>query len=51
MVVGRLIFDAMMMRDYPVLQGAFVIISISVIIANYIADLLYGFLDPRIKYA
>jgi len=49
--VGRLIFDAMMMRDYPVLQGAFVIISISVIIANYIADLLYGFLDPRIKYA
>jgi len=48
--VGRLIFDAMMMRDYPVLQGAFVIISISVIFANYIADILYGFLDPRIKY-
>jgi len=49
--VGRLIFDAMMMRDYPVLQGAFLLISISVIIANYVADLLYGFLDPRIKYA
>lgn len=49
--VGRLIFDATMMRDYPVLQGTFVIISISVIFANYIADILYGLLDPRIKYA
>jgi peptide/nickel transport system permease protein len=48
--VGRLIYDAMMMRDYPVLQGAFLIISISVILANYVADIVYGILDPRIRY-
>jgi peptide/nickel transport system permease protein len=48
--VGRLIYDAMMMRDYPVLQGAFLIISISVILANYVADIVYGMLDPRIRY-
>jgi len=48
--VGRLIFDAMMMRDYPVLQGAFVIISVSVVLANYFADIIYGILDPRIRY-
>jgi peptide/nickel transport system permease protein len=48
--VGRLIYDAMMMRDYPVLQGAFLRISISVILANYVADIVYGILDPRIRY-
>ncbi|MCS7367556.1 MAG: ABC transporter permease [archaeon YNP-WB-062] len=48
--IGRLIYDAMMMRDYPVLQGAFLIISISVILANYVADIVYGILDPRIRY-
>jgi peptide/nickel transport system permease protein len=48
--VGRLIYDAMIMRDYPVLQGAFLIISISVILANYVADIVYGILDPRIRY-
>ena len=35
-------------RDYPVLQGAFLILTLSVVLANYIADLLYFKLDPRI---
>lgn len=48
--IGRLVYDSLMARDYPVLQGAFLIISITVIIANFIADILYGYLDPRIKY-
>lgn len=48
--VGRLVYDSLEARDYPVLQGAFLIISFCVIIANFIADILYGYLDPRIKY-
>lgn len=48
--IGRLVYDSLMARDYPVLQGAFLIISFCVIIANFIADILYGYLDPRIKY-
>ena len=46
--VGKLIYDSLMMRDYPLLQGTFLIISISVIIANFLADVIYSFLDPRV---
>jgi peptide/nickel transport system permease protein len=35
-------------KDYPMLQGAFLIITASIVIANLIADLLYVRLDPRI---
>jgi len=38
-------------RDYPVLQGAFLLLGVIVILMNYIADLLYVYLDPRIRYA
>jgi peptide/nickel transport system permease protein len=48
--IGRLVYDSLMARDYPVLQGAFLLVSVTVIIANFIADILYGYLDPRIKY-
>jgi len=48
--VGRMIFDSVTSRDYPMLQGAFFIISFSVILANYVADVLYGVIDPRVKY-
>lgn len=48
--VGRLIYEAVIQRDYPVLQGAFFIIAVSVVLANFVADLLYAALDPRIRY-
>jgi peptide/nickel transport system permease protein len=48
--IGRLVYEALMARDYPILQGAFLIISFCVIIANFLADMIYGYLDPRIKY-
>ncbi|MFW9984133.1 MAG: ABC transporter permease [Candidatus Odinarchaeota archaeon] len=48
--VGRLIFDSIQARDYPVLQAIFFILAIAVIIANFIADLLYGYLDPRVRF-
>lgn len=47
--IGRLIYDAILNRDYPILQGAFFVITVSVVIANLIADILYGYLDPRVK--
>jgi peptide/nickel transport system permease protein len=47
--IGRLIFDAVAKHDYPVLQGAFLLVAVSVILANFFADLLYSVLDPRVK--
>jgi peptide/nickel transport system permease protein len=46
--VGRLIYDAVLARDYPLLQGAFLVITLSVVAANLFADLLYPILDPRV---
>lgn len=48
--VGRLTYNAIIERDYPLLQGVFLIISISVVLANFVADLIYSVLDPRIRY-
>jgi peptide/nickel transport system permease protein len=46
--VGRAVYDAVLQRDYPMLQGAFLLLTISVVFFNLIADLLYFKLDPRI---
>ncbi len=47
--LGSMIFEAVRRQDYPVLQGAFLLVAVSVIVANLIADLVYGALDPRVK--
>lgn len=47
--IGQRLFEAIQQRDYPTLQGIFLIITISVVIANLVADLLYSRLDPRIR--
>jgi peptide/nickel transport system permease protein len=49
--LGRLTYDAINSLDYPVIQAVFLIISAAVILANLVADLTYGYLDPRIKNA
>jgi peptide/nickel transport system permease protein len=41
-------FDSIGLRDYPVLQGVFLILAVGVIGANFLADLTYSFLDPRV---
>ena len=46
--LGTLTINALDERDYPVLQGIFLLLSIAVVIANLAADLLYGLLDPRV---
>ena len=47
--LGGAIFESVGRRDFPVLQGAFLLIAISVILANLMADLVYSLLDPRIQ--
>ncbi len=49
--LGRYIFDSLVLLDYPVVQAIFFIMSILTVLANFAADLLYGVLDPRIKYS
>jgi peptide/nickel transport system permease protein len=48
--IGKLTYDAIMVRDYPVLQGSFLVLTVCVILADFCADLVYSYLDPRIKY-
>ena len=48
--MGLLIWRAISTTDVPVMQAFFYVIALLVIIANFIADLLYGVIDPRIKY-
>jgi ABC-type dipeptide/oligopeptide/nickel transport system permease component len=46
--IGLEVYEAVFDRDYPVLQGAFLILTLAVVFSNYVADLLYFKLDPRI---
>jgi peptide/nickel transport system permease protein len=47
--LGRLTFDAINTRDYPVLMGMFVFVGLVVVIANLLTDIAYAYLDPRIR--
>jgi peptide/nickel transport system permease protein len=49
--VGTLIYDSISRRDYPVLQGAFLVVALIVILSNFVADVVYSYLDPRVKYS
>jgi len=47
--IGRGIYEAVTQLDFPVLQGAFLLLAITVVVANMVTDIIYGFLDPRVK--
>jgi len=47
--MGRLMFDALSDRDYPLMQTLFLFSIVGVLLANLLADLLYGLLDPRVR--
>jgi peptide/nickel transport system permease protein len=47
--LGTLTVESLSARDYPVLQGIFLLLSITVVLANLAADIVYGFLDPRVR--
>jgi peptide/nickel transport system permease protein len=48
--LGRLVVDAILSRDYPVIQAALLIFSFTYVIVNLVVDLIYVLLDPRIRY-
>jgi len=48
--VGRLVVDAVFARDYPLVQGVILLIALGFILSNLLVDLLYGWIDPRIRY-
>jgi peptide/nickel transport system permease protein len=48
--IGWLMIDSIWARDYPVVQGCILIVAVSFVLVNLIADLLYAFIDPRIRY-
>jgi len=48
--LGLWLFNSIQFKDYPVMQAMFFMIALCVIAANFLADVIYGVLDPRIKY-
>lgn len=48
--MGRLFFEAVMARDYPLLLGLFIVTCTMVIVANLLADIVYALIDPRVAY-
>ncbi len=48
--IGRYIYDAINYRDYPVIQSGILVVAFFFVMINLVVDLLYGVIDPRIKY-
>ena len=48
--IGRLLVDSIDARDYPVIQGVVLLFAVTFLLVNLLVDLLYGYIDPRIKY-
>jgi peptide/nickel transport system permease protein len=49
--MGRLMYDAVLRRDYPILEESFLLFAVTVVVANLLSDLLYQVLDPRVREA
>jgi peptide/nickel transport system permease protein len=49
--MGRLIYDAVLRRDYPLIEATFLVFAVTVILANFVTDLLYLWIDPRVRNA
>ncbi|NUT50140.1 MAG: ABC transporter permease [Saccharothrix sp.] len=49
--IGRGIYEAVTQLDFPVLQGAFLLLAVTVVAVNMVTDIIYGVLDPRVKAA
>ena len=47
--IGRLLFDGLINRDFPLVQGVVLMAGIMIIATNFVVDVLYGYLDPRIR--
>lgn len=48
--IGRLLVEGIFMRDYPVVQGAMMVVATTFVLVNLLTDVAYAFFDPRIRY-
>lgn len=48
--IGRLVVDALLRRDYPVIQGTVILVAVVYVFVNLVVDVGYAYLDPRIRY-
>jgi peptide/nickel transport system permease protein len=48
--MGTLIYQSILNRDYPLVTASTMLLAIFILLSNLLADILYGFLDPRIKF-
>jgi peptide/nickel transport system permease protein len=48
--IGRWVYDAILARDYPIVQGGTLVIALVFVGVNFLVDIMYAFLDPRIRY-
>ena len=47
--IGTLSWDAIKQEDYPLLQGIFLVVTITMLLANFVADIIYTYIDPRVR--
>ena len=48
--MGRLLYDGVLARDYPLIIGIILVVSIAVVLVNLVTDVVYAIVDPRIRY-
>ncbi|MBM4436525.1 MAG: ABC transporter permease [Actinobacteria bacterium] len=48
--IGRLLYDALLQRDYPITTGVFLVVSMAVLVISFVVDVLYAIVNPRITY-
>ena len=47
--IGRMLLNAIMQRDFPIIQGTVLFMALTFVIINILVDLIYGWIDPRIR--
>ena len=48
--MGKLLVDSVLVRDYPIVQTFIMLVAVSVLVLNLLVDLMYGWINPRIRY-
>ena len=48
--IGSLVFSAIKARDYPLVQSVTIVFGVAVVLVNLVVDVLYAYVDPRIRY-
>jgi peptide/nickel transport system permease protein len=49
--IGRLNYDAIIHSDFPIVQGTVLLAAMFIIVANIVVDIVYAYLDPRVRYS